>query len=530
VQQRTDRPKKSDHVLEISAGGADAPAKALALAVRGPDSSGPGSSGSGNSGPGTGNGNGNGGPGGAGAADGADVAVELKETVPPALADEIAEYLGDLTGAGSAGTVNVLPRPGRDPSHVFLVGIGRGDENGWRAAGAGLVRSAGQRPAVTLRLPAGAVDTAARDLAEGAWLASYRYRLAAEPDDRAPKLRRLVLSTADPDDAAELITQARAVVDAVVLARDLTNAPSLQKSPKWFADRVANAAARRKGVSVTVHDERDLLAGGFGGILAVGAGSARPPRLVELSWRPRRPHRHVVLVGKGITFDSGGISIKPLDGMKLMRKDMGGAAAVCGAVLGAADLGLPVRVTALAPMAENLVSGAAMRPGDVVRHYGGLTTEVQNTDAEGRVVLGDALAYAVRRLKPDLIVDLATLTGASHVALGKRTAALFTHDDELARALATAGTEVGEPMWRLPLAEEYLPGITGGIADLNNNAPGPGALTAALYLREFTGALRDRWAHIDMSAPSWSDRSDGPLVKGATGWGVRMLLRWLATL
>jgi leucyl aminopeptidase len=216
--------------------------------------------------------------------------------------------------------------------------------------------------------------------------------------------------------------------------------------------------------------------------------------------------------------------------MKLMRKDMGGAAAVCGAVLGAADLGLPVRVTALAPMAENLISGAAMRPGDVVRHYGGLTTEVQNTDAEGRVVLGDALAYAVRRLRPDLIVDLATLTGASNVALGKRTAALFTHDDELAAALAGAGAEVGEPMWRLPLAEEYLSGITGGIADLNNNAPGPGALMAALFLREFTGAMRDRWAHIDMSAPAWSDRPDGPLVKGATGWGVRMLLRWLGTL
>jgi leucyl aminopeptidase len=489
-------------VLEISAGGVEAAAKVLALAVRSPQSSAHG-----------------------------DALPELaKVSVAAQLADELTEYLGELTRPGSSGSVNVLPRPGRDPSRVLLVGIGTGDEAGWRAAGAGLVRAAAEQTAVTVRLPSDAGHSAARDLAEGAWLASYRYRLASGPDERAPKLRRLVLATEDPEDVTEQIGQARAVVEAVILARDLTNAPSLQKSPKWFADRVSNAAARRKGVSVTVYDEQELRAGGFGGILAVGAGSARPPRLVELSWRPRRPHRHVVLIGKGITFDSGGISIKPLDGMKLMRKDMGGAAAVCGAVLGAADLGLPVRVTALAPMAENLISGAAMRPGDVIRHYGGLTTEVQNTDAEGRLVLGDAIAYAVRRLRPDLIVDLATLTGASHVALGKRIAALFTHDDELAATLASAGAEVGEPMWRLPLADEYLPGITRGIADLNNSAPGPGAVMAALYLREFTGAMRDRWAHIDMSAPSWSDRPDGPLVKGATGWGVRMLLRWLGGL
>ena len=486
-------------MLEISAGGPDAAAKVLALVVRAP------------------------------AGEGQD--AELAKThLPPPLADEVAEFLVDLTRPGAAGTVNTLPRPGRDPGHVLLVGIGTGDEAGWRSAGAGLVRAAAERPGVTLRLPADVPDAAVRALAEGAWLAAYRYRLAADQDERAPKLRRVVIAADDAEGVSEQVSVARSVADAVILARDLTNAPSLQKSPKWFADRVANAAARRKGISITVLDEEELRAGGFGGILAVGGGSARPPRLVELAWRPRRPHRHVVLIGKGITFDSGGISIKPLDGMRLMRKDMGGAAAVCGAVLGAADLGLPVRVTALAPMAENMISGAAMRPGDIVRHYGGLTTEVQNTDAEGRVVLGDALAYAVRRLKPDLIVDLATLTGASHVALGKRTAALFTHDDELASALTSAGAEAGEPMWRLPLADEYLSGITGGIADLNNNAPGPGALTAALFLREFTGSMRDRWAHIDMSAPAWSDRHDGPLTKGATGWGVRMLLRWLATL
>jgi leucyl aminopeptidase len=210
---------------------------------------------------------------------------------------------------------------------------------------------------------------------------------------------------------------------------------------------------------------------------------------------------------------------------------MGGAATVCAALLAAADLNLPVRLTALAPLAENMISGSAYRPADVVRHYGGLTTEVRNTDAEGRVVLGDALAYAAHRLKPDLLLDFATLTGASQVALGKRIGALFTHDDALADALTAAGEETGERVWRLPLAEEYASLVASDVADLTN-APAPGhagAVMAALYLREFTGALRDRWAHIDMSGPSWSEASDGVLVKGATGWGVRLLLRFLAS-
>jgi leucyl aminopeptidase len=266
-----------------------------------------------------------------------------------------------------------------------------------------------------------------------------------------------------------------------------------------------------------VRGKPELVAEGFGGIVAVGAGSARPPRLLQLSYRPARASTHVVLVGKGITFDTGGISLKPLEGMRLMRKDMGGAAAVCGAALAAAGLGLGVRVTALAPLAENMVSGSAMRPGDVIRHYGGLTSEVQNTDAEGRLVLADALAYAVEKLDPDVIVDLATLTGASHVALGKRTAALFTPNDELADALTGAASAAGERMWRMPLT----------------NAPGAGlagAVTAALYLREFLGDCEDTWAHIDMSAPSWIETNEAEQVKGATGWGVRTLVRWLSGL
>jgi leucyl aminopeptidase len=217
--------------------------------------------------------------------------------------------------------------------------------------------------------------------------------------------------------------------------------------------------------------------------------------------------------------------------MKIMRKDMGGAAAVVGAAIGAAALRLPVRVSALAPRAENMVSGSAMRPGDVIRHYGGLTTEVRNTDAEGRLVLADALAYAAGRLRPDLIVDLATLTGAQSVALGKRTAALFSDNDALAKGLADAAEDAGEKVWRLPLTEDYAAALVGDETDLVNATDiGAGCMLAALFLREFTGDYRDRWAHLDMSAPAWADGKDKELVKGATGWGVRTLLRWLASL
>jgi leucyl aminopeptidase len=460
------------------------------------------------------------------------------DTVPDArLLAELSAFVAEAQPSADAGQLRVLDRPGRRPSAVLVAGVGAGDEPGWRAAGAAVIRAATARwPAVHLQLPPGASAASVAGLAEGAALASYRFRLASDPADKAPKLRRLTLA-GGPSEAETQAALARAVAvtDAVVLARDLTNAPSAQKSPAWFAEQVAAAATRRPGVTLKVLDRAELAAGGFGGILAVGSGSPRPPVLVELSWKPRLPRGapkpvHIVLAGKGITFDTGGISMKPLDSMALMRKDMAGAASVCATTLAAADLGLPVRVTALAPLAENLVSGASYRPGDVVRHFGGVTTEVQNTDAEGRLVLADALSYAVRRLSPYAVVDMATLTGAARVALGRRTAAVFSGDDELARALIGAGAAAGEQMWRLPLAEEYAGGIVGDVADLTN-APvgGAGAITAALFLREFVGDARSRWAHIDMSAPSWSETADGLLAKGATGWGVRALVRWLST-
>ncbi|MEV0002613.1 leucyl aminopeptidase family protein [Micromonospora sp. NPDC050980] len=430
-----------------------------------------------------------------------------------------------LTGA--TGEVREHLRPGGAPTRLWLLGVGAGDEPDWRSAGAALARAAKDETQLTISVPD---ETAAlRGLTEGLLLGSYRFRLTE--NGPRPALARVDVLVTDPGALADTLAAARTTAEMTRLARDLTNAPSSIKHPEWFAEQVTDAASGRPDLQVRVRGPRELTAEGFGGILAVGGGSAHGPRLVELDWRPAGARTHVVLVGKGITFDTGGISIKPVPAMKLMRKDMAGAAAVVAATLGAAALRLPVRVTTLAPLAENMVSGSAFRPGDVIRHYGGLTSESTNSDAEGRLVLADAMAYAVRELKPDLLVDLATLTGANAVALGKRHAALYSENDDLAAGLLAGIGAAGERAWRMPLPDDYLEYLASDIADLHSSpARGAGSVVAALFLREFTGELRGRWAHLDMSAPSWSDDVHGELVKGATGWGVRGLLRWLATL
>jgi leucyl aminopeptidase len=461
---------------------------------------------------------------------------------PPGGDDEVTEFCRTADDPGRPGTVSVLARPLRTPAKILIAGAGPVDEAGCRAAGAAVARAAAPDEELHVLLPDGLAPEAVRGLAEGLWLGGYRYRDA--PD--GPRSAAVELVTTPHRYAVE---QAQAVARAVWLARDLTNAPSSLKNPAWMADQMIAEAATRPGVTVTVREPEQLAAEGFGGILAVGGGSATPPRLVEVSWNPPpdatdrtaaeqgprggagegRATRHVVLVGKGITFDTGGISIKPRDGLKKMVKDMGGAAAVLAATLGAADLRLPVRITALAPLAENAVSGSAYRPGDVITHYDGTTSESTNSDAEGRLVLADALGYAVAVLDPDVIVDLATLTGANAVALGKRTAALYSHDDDLAAALAAAGEAAGEQMWRLPLPDDYVEYLRSDIADRHSSpAQGAGSVVAALYLREFLGDRVGEWAHFDMSAPAWADSSEGELTAGATGWGVRTLLRWLS--
>ncbi|MFG1610056.1 leucyl aminopeptidase family protein [Actinoplanes sp. NPDC049265] len=434
--------------------------------------------------------------------------------------DEVAAWCRIAEGLGAAGSIEMLPRPLRTPAKVILAGLGDGD---YRRAGAAVVAAVPGDEEIQIVVPESATAEQVRDLAEGAWFAGYRFREAPV----GPRTAAVDLVTTHGG-YADALDAARSVAEAVWLARDLTNMPSSTKNPAWFAGQVIAEAARRPELTVHVREPRQLADEGFGGILAVGGASATPPRLVELRWHPDDATRHVVLIGKGITFDTGGISIKTREGMKLMKKDMGGAASVIAATMAAADLELPVRVTALVPLAENAVGDDAYRPGDVITHYDGTTSETTNSDAEGRLVLADALGYAVRRLEPDVIIDLATLTGANAVALGKGMAAMYTHDDELAAALVAAGEAAGEAMWRMPLPDDYVEYLRSDIADRHSSpTQGGGSVVAALYLREFLGDKVDSWAHFDMSAPSWSDRTAGDLVKGATGWGVRTLVRFL---
>jgi leucyl aminopeptidase len=284
------------------------------------------------------------------------------------------------------------------------------------------------------------------------------------------------------------------------------------------------------GVAVAVRDDAWLAEQGFGGVLAVGGGSVSPPRLIQASWRPRgaRAGAHAVLVGKGVTFDTGGINLKPGGAMTTMHTDMSGAAAALAAMRAVARAQLPVRVTVLAPLAENAFAGGSFRPGDIIRHVGGRTSEVTNTDAEGRLVLADALAYAVRTLRPTVLVDIATLTGAAKVALGLRTAGLFATSDRLAAGLCAAARAAGEPVWRLPLPTDYEPTLHSIIADADNAPGNPGAITAALFLRHFVGDVA--WAHLDIAGPARSGKSGGLLSRGATGFGARLLARWLESL
>ena len=451
-------------------------------------------------------------------------AAELDSYLPVPAADIIAS--GEMTGRAGEITQTVI-RLGAHPCTVMFLGVADAAPGSLRRAGAALAR----------RLPAGRATVCTAVLAEpdesvqafvtGFMLGSYQYTLkSTAPRETGPAQVQLLL--AGRQDAAALVERAAIVAEAVGLARDLTNTPSMTKSPAWLAGEAARIAAARD-LSCRVWTEAELARDQFGGLLGVGSGSVRPPRLIELSYQPAVSRRHVVLVGKGITFDSGGLSLKPNDSMKLMKTDMAGGAAVIATMSALAALGAPVRVTGLVAAAENMPSGTALRVGDVIRHYGGRTVEVLNTDAEGRLVLADALAYADAELAPDVMVDLATLTGAARVALGAVMAALYATDDGLAAGLLAAGLAAGDRLWRMPLAEDYRAGLDSPVADLANVAGGPGragSIDAALFLREFTGSRA--WAHLDIAGAARATADDGEITKGATGFGTQLLLHWLA--
>lgn len=375
---------------------------------------------------------------------------------------------------------------------------------------------------VALALGEGAEPVRVRALAEGLALARYTFtRYRSRPPAPAPL--RVTASVARLDAAGRAAAaEGEITAAATALARDLANTPAADLTPLALA-RAARALAGR-GLQVRVHDQRALGRLRMGAILGVGRGSAEPPCLVEIHYRPRRPRRRVALVGKGITFDSGGLSIKHADAMQMQKRDMAGAAVVLGVMSALPALALPVEVRGYLACAENMPSGTALRPGDVLRACDGRTIEVLNTDAEGRLVLADALAYASRQ-QPDCVIDVATLTAAVRQALGPRCAGVLGSDRRLIGELIAAAAEANEMLWELPLIEEYRRDIDSRVADLKNVGEGhSGTIIAALFLREFTGGLP--WAHIDFSSTVMSD-GFACHPKGASGFGVRTLLRWL---
>ncbi len=410
---------------------------------------------------------------------------------------------------------------------VLLVGVGKGSPADLRKAGAALARRAKGKETVATSLAALADDSGLRALVEGLVLGSFGFHRRSEGAKEQPVSRVVLAGVMDSEDRQQALERALCVGGAAWMSRMLALVPANEKSPAWMAER-ASEIADAAGLKIRVWDEQQLAKGGFGGILGVGQASANPPRLIRLDYTPRGAGRktpHVVLVGKGITFDTGGLSLKPADGMMNMKRDMTGGGVVM-AVLGAlADVDCPVRVTGLVAAAENAVGGNALRPGDVIRHYGGRTSEVRNTDAEGRLVMADALAYAVSEIKPDVLVDVATLTGAMKITLGQRTGGIFATDDALADLIATAGAAAGEPLWRMPLVEDYEERLESKVADGDNAAGGPGAITAALFLRHFTGGLP--WAHLDIASVGDSPVDAYEWTSGATGFGARALLHWL---
>jgi leucyl aminopeptidase len=359
-------------------------------------------------------------------------------------------------------------------------------------------------------------------------LAVYRFDRFQSDAAKAGRVERLAVVPPAGEEAAyrDALPAVQAVAGAVAFARDLANAPANEATPDWMEERARELAASR-GLEVTVLGVDELRARGMGGLLAVGAGSAHPPRLVRL--RTGRTGPRIALVGKGITFDTGGISIKPAADMDEMKYDKSGACAVLAAARAAADLQLPVRLSVYAPFAENMLSADAYRPSDIVRCYNGRTVEITNTDAEGRMILADALAWAAEE-EPEAMVELSTLTGAAVVALGFQAAGLFSPDDGLARELDAAAELAGERLWRLPLYPEYLDEMKGAHADLRNSAGRwGGASLAAAFLSQFVGDVK-RWAHLDIAGVANVKADRRCSCSGATGFGVASVVGWLQSL
>ncbi|WP_028656928.1 leucyl aminopeptidase family protein [Nocardioides sp. J54] len=460
---------------------------------------------------------------------------------------ELTDELGtDLVGVaevhgltGATGEVALVPVPEGTASNpdlrlVVLVGVGEAGATDLRRAGAALARAVRDRAAVATSIPSvhDDADAALEAFVVGTMLGGFVFHWRSQGPEHTP-VRRVVLAGPTLSDDRSVLERAVALGGAGWRSRLLATVPSNLKNPAWLAEQ-AGRLAEAAGLDIDVWDEERLAKDGFGGILAVGAASATPPRLVRLDYTPAGVSARaakklplVVLVGKGITFDSGGLSIKPGAAMGSMKRDMTGGAVVLATMAALADVDCPVRVVGLVAAAENAISGTALRPGDVITHWGGRTTEVGNTDAEGRLVLADALAFAVDELRPSVVVDVATLTGAVKVALGQQVGGLFANDDALAAALAGAGERAGEPLWRLPLYAGYEDKLASKVADAANDPGGAGAITAALFLQHFVGDVP--WAHLDIASVGDVEKEWHEWTVGPSGFGARALLSWLGT-
>jgi leucyl aminopeptidase len=437
---------------------------------------------------------------------------------------------------GKPGQLTHFYTAGRLPAkRIMVVGLGPRPvltaESVRRAAAAALRRARDLGARVVAidvlgdRLPA---RQRAHAVVEGAVLGTYTFdRYKKEKTEKFVEELRIV----EPDGARaaevrEGIRVGELFAQATWLARDLINAPANDVHPTYLAD-VAQDIARQAKLKLRVYDRAECEQMGMGAFLGVAAGSQQPPRFIHLTYAPReRPQKRVAVIGKGITFDSGGLDLKPADGMLRMKNDMSGAAAVLGIMRVLPALRPPLEVHGLIAATENMPSGSATRPGDILRAMNGTTIEIGNTDAEGRLTLADALSYAVQRIKPDEMIDMATLTGACVIALGPLCSGLMTNDQRLADRLIAAAEVAGERMWQLPLIDEYKDGFKSEVADLNNVGPrGGGAITAGLFIKEFAGDVP--WAHVDIAGPAFTEK-DLPLApKGGTGVAVRTLLTYL---
>ena len=439
--------------------------------------------------------------------------------------DEIKKNGGSVTAkAGEVIEIPVLQTSG-EVVRILLVGVGESSNSHIRKASAAIGRKIKASKSSVLSFLVGKDSDAQLHFISTA-LATYIWSQKSGTKSLTPKIT-LVGSFAD------VLERSRVLVKSTWKARDLIQTPANIKNPAWMAAQ-AKSLAKSPTLSLKIRSGRQLAE--FGGLSAIGNSSAEnPPRFVELSYKPRGSKRvpHVVLVGKGITFDTGGVSLKrPYDVMTAMKSDMAGAACVLMATIAAAELKLDVRITALLMLAENALSGTSTRPSDVITHYGGTTVEVINTDAEGRLVLADGLAYADKNLEPDYLIDVATLTGAATLGLSRYYGAMYTRDSKLARKLSDIGDYTGDQVWHMPLVDDYSIALESNIADFNHTADKfkfqGGSVTAALFLENFVG--KRKWVHLDIAGPARSEVDAGENVKGGTGYGVRLLTQWLATL